>query len=162
MNVYKSSKPINKPDDASKLFIIQSLKGEETHGFDVDSIYFCEGQWYIFEYLKCDKETETPYTSDPKKYPWNWKKFYSLYVLAKHLNGKLILVNYSTKKNDYNLVKLMEVVSFDYDKAKAYDKTIHKGHYEYMKLNCRKTDRTKFANYLKNINRRSTLPNINL
>ena len=48
------SKPISKTDDASKQMQIDSLKGDQGHGFDIDTIYFVDGEWYIFEYLKCE------------------------------------------------------------------------------------------------------------
>ena len=118
----ETSKPIKKTDDESKRFIIDCLGGENTHGFDVDSVYYYKGCWCLFEYLKCENENMTPYTSDPKYYPWNWKKFYSLFCLAKGVNGKLILVNYSTREADKNLVKVMEVTSFNANKINDYIK----------------------------------------
>lgn len=153
-----SSKPIKKTDDASKQFIIELLDGEYTHGFDVDSIYYYKDQWLIFEYLKCENEYMTPYKSDPKYYPYNWKKFYSLYVIAKKLQGRLLLVNYSTREKDRDEVKLMEVVDFNYEKAMAYDSSIHKGAYEYMTLKTTKYTRKSFAEWLKRINKYSSIP----
>lgn len=154
----RSSKPIQKVDDASKQFIIDSLQGDATHGFDIDSIYFYKGKWCIFEYLKCENEYMTPYTSDPKFYPYNWKKFYLLYVITKQLNGRLFLVNYSTRDKDKDQVKVMEVISFDYEKAKAYSFKTHKGAYEYMSLNSVMYTRASFSNLLRQMNRESTIP----
>ncbi len=73
------SKPISKSDDSSKEFIIKCLKGDETHGFDIDSIYFYKGKYLIFEYLKDENLSLSPHQSDPKYYPYNWQKFYSLF-----------------------------------------------------------------------------------
>lgn len=156
--MYNKSKPIRKTDDASKQFIIEELRGDVTHGFDIDSIFYCKDTWYIFEYLKCENEHMSPYTSDPKFYPYNWKKFYSLYVIAKHLNGKLLLVNYSTREKDRDEVKVMEVLDFDYEKAKAYDKEKHKGAYEYMKFRTVKHTRDSFSKFLRKMNMESTFP----
>lgn len=154
----KTSKPIQKVDDASKQFIIEALEGDVTHGFDIDSICFCKGRWYIFEYLKCDNEYMTPYTSDPKYYPYNWKKFYSLYVITKQLNGILFLVNYSTREKDRDEVKVMEVMGFDYEKAKNYSSKTHKGAYEYMQLRSVKYTRASFSSRLRKLNMESSIP----
>ena len=51
-----NSKKISKIDDSSKKFIMDCLGGNNTYGFDIDSIYFVNGQWYLFEYLKCENE----------------------------------------------------------------------------------------------------------
>ena len=117
------SKPISKTDDASKQMQIDSLKGDQGHGFDIDTIYFVDGEWYIFEYLKCENEFVSPFTSEPARYPWNWKKFHSLYQVAKKLNGKLILVNYSTREKDRNEVKVMFVKNINYEMIKEYIKS---------------------------------------
>lgn len=155
-----SSKSIKKVDDASKQFIIDLLAGDKTHGFDIDSIYFYRGTWYVFEYLKCENEHMTPKSSDPKFYPYNWKKFYSLYTITKQLNGRLFLVNYSTRKEDMDEVKVMEVLDFDYDKAKAYSSKVHKGAYEYMRLRTKNYTIAKFSSKLRKINMESTIPTL--
>lgn len=90
-----NSKKISKIDDSSKKFIMDCLGNNNTYGFDIDSIYFVDGQWYLFEYLKCENEYMNPHTSNPKYYPWNYKKFLSLYKIKNELNGKLFLINYS-------------------------------------------------------------------
>lgn len=144
------SKPLAKNDDACKQFIIESLKGDETHGFDIDSIYFNKGKWYIFEYLKCESKTATPHTSDPKYYARNWKKFYYLYSVTKQLNGKLFLVNYSTREKDENEVRIMEVIGFDLEKAQAYS---GEKIYEYMKLNSKEITKERFSDELRKFNR---------
>ena len=81
----KKSKPIGKIDEASKEFIMELLGEEETHGIDIDSIYYIRGKgWIIFEFLKCD--TVDPYESHPNRYPFNWKKFATLFELSKKFN----------------------------------------------------------------------------
>lgn len=115
-----TSKPISKIDDASKQMQIDALKGDEGHGFDIDTIYFVKGVWCVFEYLKCESNFVSPYSSDPSRYPWNWKKFHSLFQIAKQLNGKLILVNYSTRAKDKNEVKVMIVKDINYDLIRDY------------------------------------------
>ena len=85
------SKPIQKTDDASKEFIMELLEGNETHGIDIDSLYYTDDGWVVIEFLKCD--TVDPHKSHPNRYPFNWKKFVTLFELAKKLEGKLILVN---------------------------------------------------------------------
>jgi len=149
------SKPISKTDDYSKQFIIDCLNGDNTHGFDIDSIYFYDGKWCLFEYLKCESKNVTPHTSDPKFYAYNWRKFYSLYALASELNGRLILVNYSTRESDGDLVKVMEVLSFNYEKAKAYN---NEKVYEYMKLKETRMKRAEFSQWLRKINRNAEMP----
>lgn len=127
------SKPISKIDDASKQMQIDSLKGDQGHGFDIDTMYFVDGQWYVFEYLKCESEFVTPFTSEPSRYPWNWKKFHSLFQVAKQLNGKLILVNYSTRERDRDQVKVMIVKNIKYDVLKEFvDQAKIKRHLDYL------------------------------
>lgn len=117
------SKPISKIDEDSKQMQIDALKGDQGHGFDIDTIYYVEGVWYVFEYLKCESDYVTPYSSDPARYPWNWRKFHSLFQIAKQLNGKLILVNYSTRDKDKNEVKVMVVKDINYDLIRDYIKS---------------------------------------
>lgn len=141
----QSSKPIGKNDDSSKEFIIKCLKGDKTFGFDIDSVYLLYNdrttQYYIFEYLKCESEHVTPHKSDPKYYPYNWRKFHSLFQLAKKLNAKLLLVNYGdgykhiiendmmiskelpNKESYINEVKLFTVSNIKYDVLKKYNTT---------------------------------------
>ncbi|MBQ4119083.1 MAG: hypothetical protein IJD45_01680 [Clostridia bacterium] len=154
------SKPIKKADDNSKSFIMECLSGEDTHGIDVDSLYYYEDCWYVFEYLKCD--TISPYKSDPKFYPWNWRKFYSLYFLANSLKGRLFLVNYSNRDedNDKDKVKVMEVIDFDYKKARSYKKNVDITPYEYMELKNYEMTRVEFADWLKKINKKAQLPEL--
>lgn len=115
----RTSKIISKTDESSKEFIMKCLEKNVTHGFDVDSVYFADNKWFVLEFLKCDSEYVSPHSSDPRRYPWNWKKFHSLYQLSKSLNGELILVNYSDREKDSNQVKVMFVKGLDYDILKS-------------------------------------------
>jgi len=110
----RSSKVISKTDESSKKFIMKCLDGNVTHGFDIDSIYFSGNKWFVLEFLKCDSKYMSPHTSDPRRYPWNWKKFHSLYQISKLLKGELILVNYSDREKDSDQVKVMYVKELDY------------------------------------------------
>ncbi len=154
------SKPIGKGDDECKEFIIESLNGADTHGFDIDSIYYANNKWIVFEYLKCDSEWVTPHTSSPSRYPKNWKKFYSLYVAAKKLDADLILVNYSNVPKYKDMVKIMKVLSFDMDKINEYSEAPNPKpkRLDYMTFEEKKMTRQEFGNYLRQINSKAALP----
>lgn len=169
------SKSIKKSDDSSKEFIINCLKGDKTYGFDIDSIYFDsdKGKYYIFEYLKCESSSVTPHTSEPKFYPYNWRKFHSLYNVAKKLNGTLILVNYSdgykqqvidgnvqsialNNQEQYkNEVKLLYVESLDYKLIKEYEQSSNKQRsLDYIKYSgIKKITVQEFSDYLRKLNK---------
>lgn len=154
----ETSKSIKKTDDESKQFIIDCLKNDKTHGFDIDSLYYYNNRWILFEYLKCENEHMTPHTSNPKYYPYNWKKFHCLYSLAKQLGGDLFLVNYSTREQDRDLVRVMQVLSFDYDKIKAYEANHMRGACEYMTLKTWELSLDAFSEELRKLNQAATLP----
>ncbi len=141
------SKVIGKVDDSSKQFIIECLDNDKTGGFDIDSIYKVKDRWILFEYLKCD--TMPPEKSDPKYYPYNWRKFYSLYSISKELNADLYLVNYSYEDEWKNQVKLMKVTDFDLEKAKSNKNK----HCEYMKFKSTVLTKQKFSDWLRKINK---------
>lgn len=156
-----SSKPIKKGDDECKKFIIESLNGCATHGFDIDSIYYSNNHWILFEYLKCDSNTVSPYTSTPSNYPYNWKKFYSLHIISELLQADLLLINYSNQEKYKNEVKVMKVLSFDIEKIKNYNQKPYEerpAHLDYMKFEESRYTREEFSNYLKTINKEATLP----
>lgn len=160
------SKIIGKSDDSAKEFIIKTLDGDKTYGFDFDSIYYSQGRWNIIEFLKCENQYMTPHTSDPKHYPWNWKKFYSLYQAANALDGVLWLVNYSDREHDKDEVRLMKVESLDYDKIDEYNKTLFNYRpkkMEYMKFSeDYKMTFYEFQEWFKNLNRNAQLPPMKL
>ena len=154
--MFNDSKKISKTDDASKKFIMECLGNENTYGFDIDSIYFVESQWYLFEYLKCEHERMTPHTSNPKYYPWNYKKFLSLFKIKEQLNGRLFLINYSDREKDGNLVKIMEVISIDKKKIEDYINATNKpSQLEYLITKDTKMTKEEFSKWLKDINSRA-------
>ena len=136
------SKPISHTDECSKAFIIKCLKGDKTHGFDIDAIHKLDSKYnnkyYVFEYLKDENERLSPHYSDPKYYPWNWRKFWSLYQITCELHGCLFLINYSDgyktvvdeqsgeishialPSNYVDEVRVMNVDGFDIDKIQDY------------------------------------------
>lgn len=156
----KTSKPIGQSEDESKEFIIESLKGDNTKGFDIDSIYYSDSQWIVFEYLKCESEYVSPHSSHPKKYPWNWKKFKVLYSLTKKLEGKLYLVNYSTREKDKDQVKVMEVKNYDHNKIEQWEKSGRSGHCDYMEIKETKMSREEFSKSLRELNENAELPKV--
>ena len=156
------SKAIGKGDDSAKLFIKKALKSSETHGFDHDSVYYVQGKYYLFEYLKCESDTVSPHTSNPKYYPYNWKKFYSLWKTACKLNACLLLVNYSDRLKDCNQVKVMYVKGFQYDAIEAYLEKTERGekgiHCEYLDMEEFKISFDEYSDYLCKINALASLP----
>ncbi len=104
----KKSKPIKKTDDDAKALIIEALEGELTGGFDIDSIYKINGSYYVIEFLKC--ETVRPNNSHPNRY-WfkNKQKFISLWEITKKLEGNLFLVNYEDSREQFRVIKVIEL-----------------------------------------------------
>lgn len=148
-----TSKKISKADDASKKFIMECLKEDDTFGFDIDSIYYVNSTWHLFEYLKCENEYMNPHTSNPKYYPWNYKKFLSLYKIKEKLDGKLYLINYSDRAKDQNMVKMMEVIELDEDKLNEYIQAEKKPkRLEYLILDERKMTKKEFSDWLRDLN----------
>lgn len=153
------SKTIKKTDESAKKFIMSLLDGDETHGFDVDSIYFADNKWIVIELLKCDSKFVNPHTSHPNRYPWNWKKFVCLYELSKKLEGVLWLVNYSFKESDKNLVGVLVVESIDYCKLKQYiDNGCVERNLDYLKTKEFKYTLEEFKKVFRDLNRKATLP----
>ena len=153
------SKTLNKIDESAKEFIMNLLENDQTHGFDVDSIYYTNKGWVILELLKCDSIYATPYTSHPNRYPWNWKKFVCLYELCKKLNGELWLINYSFKDSDKDLVKLRIVESIDYNQLKYYIQNGSQDKYlKYIKTKDYNYTFEEFKKFFKNLNNSARLP----
>ena len=141
---------------------MELLNGDNTHGYDHDKQYYIDGQYYLIEFLNCD--TISPYGSDPKNYPKNWRKFYSLWQSALALDAVLILVNYSSldKKDTYSKlswkdqIKIMVVTGFDYKALNDYlEKNDYKAHCQYLKGTSYKMTFDQFTAYLKKLNHRS-------
>ena len=151
------SKILGKGDDSAKIFIKKSLGKYDTHGFDHDSIYYVQGKYYLFEYLKCDNSHMTPHTSHPRYYPNNWRKFYSLWQTSKRLGAYLLLVNYSLRPEDENLVKVMYVKNFDYQKLDKYLDSNEKK-CDYLIMDEYKLSFDEFSKYLIALNTLASLP----
>jgi len=152
----EKSKPIGKIDEASKEFIMELLGNEETHGIDIDCIYYIKGKgWIIFEFLKCD--TVDPYESHPNRYPFNWKKFATLFKLSKKLEGELILVNYSKKDRWKDNIKVLYVKDVNIDKVKR-DLSSGLKYSEYIKTEEEKMNLSEFREWFINLNREAGYP----
>lgn len=102
-----NSKPIQKTSDDMMNLISEVLDGENTYGFNVDSVYCIDGNYFVLEFLCCD--TYPPDKSHPSKY-WrlNKQKFISLFQLTQKLGGRMILINYETSHQKF---KVMELIS---------------------------------------------------
>ena len=160
------SKPIGKIDDSAKEFVIKSLRGDETHGFDLDSIYSLrtpEGklQYIIFEFLKCESVKVDPMTSEPARYPYNWRKFARLYQIASALEAKLYHVNYSDMTADKDKIKVMLVDKVDFAALQEYDAkppSQRPKYLDYIKYaNVREMTFQEFSDFLRSINRHSAM-----
>ena len=105
----KSKSIFKTEEETCKRFTAECLQGDPIHAIDIDTLYHTKDGWAIFEYLKCDSIYVTPHTSDPSKYVFNWRKFYSLWEITKALNGTLYLINYADKEEYKDLVRVMKV-----------------------------------------------------
>jgi len=152
----EKSKPIGKIDETSKEFIMELLGREETHGIDIDCIYYIKGKgWIIFEFLKCD--TVDPYESHPNRYPFNWKKFAALFELSKKLEGELILVNYSKEDGWKDKIKVLYVKNVNISKVKR-DLSSGLRYSEYIETKEKKMNLSKFREWFINLNREAGYP----
>jgi hypothetical protein len=120
----KTSKQLGIEDTSAFEFVKEMLQGDPTYGINFDRIQWdsSEQRYVIVEFLLCDEQQFsrgiTPYTSHPNRYfQKNAQKFISLWKLAKKLEAKLYLVNYSKKGTTYeNEVLLMKVLDVDRNK----------------------------------------------
>lgn len=133
----KKSKAIGKADDDAKILIIEALEGKHTGGFDLDSIYKIGDTYYVLEFLKCD--TVRPNKSHPNRY-WfkNSQKFISLWDISKKLEGYLFLVNYEESREQFKVIKVLEL-----------DKT------GILKEEAREWDFTEFKKWFQSLNSRA-------
>ena len=133
----KKSKAIGKADDDAKLLIIEALEGKHTGGLDLDSIYKIGDIYYVLEFLKCD--TVRPNKSHPNRY-WfkNSQKFISLWDISKKLEGYLFLVNYEESREQFKVIKVLEL-----------DKT------GILKEDAREWDFTEFKKWFQSLNSRA-------
>lgn len=109
-------------EDTCKKFTAECLQGDAIHAIDIDTLYHIDGGWVIFEYLKCDSRFVNPYTSDPSKYVFNWRKFCSLWEITKALKGTLFLINYADKEEYKDMVRVMKVKEMDEKMFKVFEK----------------------------------------
>ena len=115
------SKPLGIEDTSAFEFVKEMLQGDPTYGINFDRVQWDskEKQHVIVEFLLCDERQFergiTPYTSHPNRYfKINAQKFISLWGLAKKLDAKLYLVNYSKSGTAFeDEVLLMEVLDVD-------------------------------------------------
>jgi hypothetical protein len=118
------SKPLGHYDSNGFEFSKELLDNDSTFGVDFDRIQWdtVNNQYVIVEHLLCDKKQYqngiTPYTSHPNRYFKDDKwKFLTLWDLATKLHGKLYLVNYSKKDEEFaDQVLLMDVEYVDESK----------------------------------------------
>jgi hypothetical protein len=144
------SKKISKVDESSKQFIMEMLGDNQTHGIDVDCVYFKgDKSWLIMEFLKCD--TVDPFDSHPNRYAKNWKKFATLFEIAKGLKGELWLVNYSFEVKWKNNVKLLKVKNVDIGAVKAAP-TLFNTYVNYLIADEEQMELDKFKQIFNDIN----------
>ena len=150
------SKMIKKTDEASKQFIIFLLDRKETHGIDVDCVYHTKDGWLLIEFLKCD--TVDPYESHPNRYPFNWKKFATLFELSNKLEGELWLVNYSKRAKWSDHIKIIYVKKVHYDKVKnaSWESLSH--FIPYLKSDEERMTLDKFKERFKELNDKAVGP----
>lgn len=158
------SKAIEKTDESAKKLIIEALEGNNTGGFDLDSIYLISGTYYILEFLKCD--TIRPYNSHPKRY-WhkNKTKFLSLWDITTKLNAQLYLINYEDSREQFKVIRVLDlnekgiteeiIKKWDFNEFKEWFKALnsHNKDNSYLLEFTKETDNT-----ISLINSSKTLP----
>lgn len=96
-------------DNSGLDITIKALNGNSTAGFDFDMYEPSEN--IVIEFLKRENLQVTNLTAHPVRYPWNFKKFVSLWSATQRLSGTLYLVNYS---DDYKEnISVIEVVGMN-------------------------------------------------
>ncbi len=60
------SKSLKKATDDVKLLSMEIMQNEVSGVMDIDTFCDINGEWYIFEFLKCD--TVRPFDSHPNRY----------------------------------------------------------------------------------------------
>lgn len=118
------SKPYNSYKTANQnrtgFFIKELLEDYNTYGMDIDCIYYdkVKKRYIIIEFLHCD--SKHPFESHPHYYPFNYKKFCSLWEIAKELGAELWLVNFSVLDEYKDNVRLLKINGIDYNKVDYY------------------------------------------
>lgn len=104
----QKSKPIDKTDESAKELIIETLGNNPTGGFDLDSVYYINGTYYIIEFLRCIGIK--PFYSHPNRY-WNLnkQKFISLWDITTKLNGQLYLINYEDSREQFKVIRVLDL-----------------------------------------------------
>ena len=113
----QESKALGHDDSSGFAFIKRVLKDNPTAAINFDRLQKTpDGQYIIFELLKCDEgQFVSPYTSHPSRY-WNKnaRKFLSLWRASQDFHAKLYLVNYADVNTKYSdQVLLIEVQDMD-------------------------------------------------
>lgn len=151
------SKKIIKADESSKLFIMELLGNNVTHGIDVDSLYYTrDDKWLVLEFCKCD--TVDPYDSHPNRYAFNWKKFVSLFELNKKLEGEFWVINYSKKEEWKNHIKIIKVSGIRYEIIKEAIKLGKPKFLDYLDAEEERMELNKFKELFNEINKSSKGP----
>lgn len=184
MNYLESSgKQISKIDDSAKEFQKKCLAGLDGKGIDIDTLYLSKNidiegkiiddnyKFYFIEYLRDASKLVDPWQSNPNKYKWNWRKFYTLFELSNKVGGQLVLVNYSNgllmdgtpAPPDYiDKVKLMYVESVDVNACKLfsqlYKDEIKKYDNDYIKFSAvRNLSFEKYKEWMQTVNNNSKI-----
>lgn len=120
MDELEKSKVITQTEDGGMALIKDILDGQNTGGFDIDSMYFIKDQYFVIELLFCDKFPVDK--SHPSRYFYkNSQKFISLFNVAKKLEGRLLLINYEKTHQKF---KVMECVKCDKTGIVTKDDTV--------------------------------------
>lgn len=91
-----ATKRLSKVDTPEKMMVSRSIP-EGICGLDGDLIFNSWTGPVLIEFLRCQSQKADPYTSHPRRY-WdkNWRKFVSLWRIARDLKARFFLVNYET------------------------------------------------------------------
>ncbi|MEN8615398.1 hypothetical protein ABFB09_09045 [Dehalogenimonas sp. THU2] len=100
--------------------IIEALNGKDTHGFNVDSIFYHSKQgWVVIEFLRC--ETVRPHESSPNRY-WNrcWRKVTALWKLTENLDGQFYWVTFEDSRKQFSI---LHITGVDKDHGITFSRT---------------------------------------
>ena len=114
------TKQLEKTEDGGKALIKELIGQDSTRGFDLDSVYCVNGNYFVLELLFCDtSQNPWPRDSHPSRYfEQDVQKFVSLWKITNRLQGRLILINYEETHSEF---KLMEVEYCDEAGIKTKD-----------------------------------------
>src|SRR6267142_6926016 len=101
MKYVRTTKLLKNPETISQLLSSQAVP--YLHGMDIDCFFDTKRGWVILEYLRFGKGQHGKidfYDSDPSRY-WKkgWRKFVTLWNLAKDLKARFFLINYEAFEN---------------------------------------------------------------